>query len=143
MKNINIKSIGKLFILFIIGAFIYMGIEIAYRGFTHWTMGVLGGLCFLIIGALNECYTWGMSFWKQCGISAIIVTTLEFIFGVILNVWLELGIWDYSHLPLNICGQVCIWFTFAWFGLSAIAIVLDDWLRYWLFKEEKPRYKFK
>lgn len=137
------KKFFELLTLFTIGGATYMGIEIAYRGFTHWTMGVLGGLCFLIIGALNEFYTWDMNFWKQCGIGAIVVTTLEFIFGMILNVWLELGIWDYSHLPLNICGQVCLWFTFAWFGLSAVAIVLDDWLRYRLFGEEKPHYKFK
>ena len=139
----HFKQFFKLLTLFAIGGCTYMGIEIAYRGFTHWTMGVLGGLCFLIIGALNEFYTWDMNFWKQCGIGSIVVTTLEFIFGMILNVWLGLGIWDYSNLPLNICGQVCLWFTFAWFGLSAIAIVLDDWLRYWLFGEEKPYYKFK
>ena len=137
-----IKQFCKLLTLFAIGGMTYMGIELAYRGFTHWTMGALGGLCFLIIGALNEVYTWDMSFFKQCGIGAIVVTTLEFIFGMILNVWLGLGIWDYSDLPMNICGQVCIWFTFAWFGLAAVAIVLDDWLRYWLFNEEKPKYKF-
>ena len=138
-----IKKLLKLLTLFAIGGATYMGIELAYRGFTHWTMGLLGGLCFLIVGGLNEFYTWEMKFWKQCSIGALVITVLEFVFGIILNVWLKLNIWDYSHLPLNICGQVCIWFTFAWFGLSAIAIVLDDWLRYWLFKEEKPRYKFK
>ena len=37
-----IKEIFRLLILFIIGAFVYMGIEIAFRGYTHWTMGILG-----------------------------------------------------------------------------------------------------
>ena len=139
----HFKKFFELITLFAIGGAIYMGVEIAYRGFTHWTMGIVGGLCFLAVGGLNELYTWEMNFWKQCGIGALVITTLEFIAGMILNVWLQLGIWDYSHLPLNICGQVCLWFTFAWFGLSAVAIVLDDWLRYWLFNEEKPKYNFK
>ena len=45
-------------ILFIIGGFIYAGIEIGMRGFTHWSMFIVGGLCFIIIGLLNEWYTW-------------------------------------------------------------------------------------
>ncbi len=137
-----LKNLFKLITLFFIGGITYMGIEIAYRGYTHWTMGIVGGLCFLALGGINEFFPWDMNFWKQCAIGSIIVTTLEFIAGMILNVWLKMGIWDYSNLPLNIYGQVCLWFTFAWFALSAVAIVLDDWLRYWLFDEEKPHYKF-
>ena len=136
-----IKKLLKLLTLFAIGGATYMGIELAYRGFTHWTMGLLGGLCFLIVGGLNEFYTWEMKFWKQCGIGALVITVLEFIFGVILNIWLQLNIWDYSNMPLNICGQICLPFTIIWFFLSGVAIVLDDWLRYWLFKEEKSKYR--
>lgn len=133
------KSIKEL-ILFLIGGFIYLGIELLYRGYSHWTMFLLGGLCFLIIGALNENFEWELSFIKQSCIGAIAVTALEFIFGIVFNIILQLNIWDYSELPLNILGQICLPFTFIWFLLSAIAIVLDDWLRYWLFKEEKPHY---
>lgn len=61
------------------------------------------------------------------------VTCLEFITGVIVNIWLKLGVWDYSGLPLNILGQVCLPFYFAWVGLSVVAIVFDDYLRYWFF----------
>ena len=61
--------------------------------------------------------------------------------GVIVNIWLKLGVWDYSGLPLNILGQVCLPFYFAWVGLSVVAIVFDDYLRYWFFGEEKPHYK--
>ena len=68
----------KHFVLFCIGFVVYMGIEILYRGYTFYSMGVAGGLCFLIIGALNEFYTWNMNFWKQCCIGAIVVTILEF-----------------------------------------------------------------
>ena len=141
------KKVFKMFIkvltLFIIGGFIYMGIELAYRSYTHWTMGILGGLCFICIGGINELFSWEMPIWKQCVYGSIIVTMLELLFGLILNVWLNLGIWDYSNMPLNILGQVCLPFTLAWVALSGVAIVLDDWLRYWLFKEEKPHYVLK
>lgn len=138
----KLKIILKLMTLFIIGAFAYMGIEIAFRGFTHWTMGIVGGLCFVFIGGLNEFYGWEMPFWKQCLIGAIIVTTLELAAGLLLNEVLGLGIWDYSAMPFNFMGQICLPFSIAWFFLSGVAVVIDDWLRYFLFHEEKPHYKF-
>ena len=124
-----------------IGAFLYLFIEILYRGHTHWTMGVVGGVCFVLIGLINEVFTWGTPLCLQSIIGATIVTVLEFISGVVLNIWLRLGIWDYSRMPFNLLGQICLPFSVIWIGLSVLAIVLDDYLRFYLFKEEKPHYK--
>ena len=124
-----------------IGAFLYLFIEILYRGHTHWTMGVVGGVCFVLIGLINEVFTWNTPLWLQSIIGATIVTVLEFISGLILNIWLGLGIWDYSRMPFNLLGQICLPFSVIWIGLSVLAIVLDDYLRFYLFKEEKPHYK--
>ena len=74
-------------------------------------------------------------------ICACIITGVEFLAGCILNLWLKLGVWDYSNLPFNILGQICIPFTLLWYIISPVAIILDDYLRYWFFGEEKPRYK--
>lgn len=137
---INIKQWLKIFILFLIGGFIYVAIELGFRGHSHWTMFLLGGLCFILIGGLNNYIPWEMSIIKQGVIGALIVTSLEFIFGLILNLYLNLGIWDYSNMPFNILGQICLPFSIAWFFLSLAAIFVDDWLRYVLFKEEKPHY---
>lgn len=137
---INIKQWLKIFILFLIGGFIYVAIELGFRGHSHWTMFLLGGLCFILIGGLNNYIPWEMSIIKQGVIGALIVTSLEFIFGLVLNLYLNLGIWDYSNMPFNILGQICLPFSIAWFFLSLIAIFVDDWLRYILFKEEKPHY---
>lgn len=79
--------------------------------------------------------------WIQCLIGGCLITFYEFITGVILNVCLHMGIWDYSHMPFNILGQICLPFTLIWCVLSLIGIILDDYLRYWWFGEEKPRYK--
>lgn len=136
-----LKKIIKYFILGNIGGITYVLIEFAYRQYSHISMYFLAFILFIILGSLNEYFSWEMPFWLQCFKGAIIITAFEFIAGVILNMWLGLNIWDYSHVWGNILGQVCIPFTVAWFFLSGVAIVLDDWLRYWLFKEEKPRYK--
>lgn len=75
-------------------------------------------------------------------IGAIIITALEFIVGVIVNLILKWNIWDYSMLPFNILGQISLPFSLIWFLLSGVIIIVDDWLRYKLFKEDKPKYTF-
>ena len=139
MKN-AVSRLIQFLTLFIIGGSVYVMIELAFRGRSHWTMFLLGGLCFYLIGLINEFYPWDMPLISQMFISSIIITTLEFIFGVILNIWLKLGIWDYSNMPYNLCGQICLVFSILWFLLSSVAIILDDFVRWKLFGEEKPRY---
>ena len=131
----------KYLILFMIGAFSYLFIEILYRGHTHWTMGILGGACFVLVGLINEYLSWNTPLCLQGVIGSVIITTLEFGSGVILNIWLGLDIWDYSQMPFNLMGQICLPFSIAWIALSVLAVIIDDWLRYWLFGEEKPHYK--
>ena len=131
----------KPFILFGIGGFLYYAIEILWRGYSHWTMFLLGGFCFVMIGLINEIFTFHIPLVKQMLISAVIITVAEFMCGCIVNLWLEWGIWDYSELPLNVMGQICLPYSVLWFFLSALAIILDDCLRHWLFMEEKPIYK--
>ena len=133
---------GKALVLFLFGAVLYAAIEILWRGHTHWTMAVLGGLLFLLLGGLNNWLPWEMPLLWQIIIGTAIVTAAEFVVGCILNLWLGLEIWDYSNLPGNILGQICPQFTLAWAGLSLIAIVLDDYIRYWLWGDERPYYKF-
>jgi len=105
-------------------------------------MFILGGVCFVIIGLINELFPWDLGLLWQSIIGAFVVTICEFVTGLIVNVWLRLGVWDYSGLPFNIMGQICLPFFFAWIALSIVAIILDDYIRYWFFGEEKPHYKF-
>ena len=125
------KAVLKHATLALIGGCIYYAIEIAWRGHSHWTMAVLGGICFVLVGGINEYFPWSMPLALQGVIGAAIITALEFVSGVALNVWLGLGIWDYSTMPLNVMGQICLPFTLLWVPLSVVAVVLDDWLRYW------------
>ncbi len=134
------KSI-KYILLFLIGGFAYGAIENLSRGYSHISMFIAGGICFILIGELNERVSWDFSLVGQMAISAVIITVVEFITGLIVNVWLKLDVWDYSDLPYNIMGQVCLLFTNIWFFVSLFAIVLNGYLRYYLMGEEKPRYK--
>lgn len=130
MKNNLIKNV----ILFVIFGLLYCGLEILWRGYTHPSMFVVGGICCLLVGLINE-ITPNMSMWLQCLLSAIIITIIEFLSGCILNLWLNLGVWNYTNMPFNLLGQVCLPFSIAWFFLSYVAIKLDDWLRRILFHE--------
>lgn len=130
----------KPLILTVIGGFTYYLIEVMWRGYSHWTMFIVGGLCGYVVGLINEIFSWEIALWKQVLIGASAVTAIEFVSGCIINLWLGWNVWDYSNLPFNLLGQVCLYFFFLWMPLVLLWIFVDDYLRYWLFKEEKPRY---
>lgn len=129
----------KHLILFVIGGVAYVCIELLARGFSHWTMFVVGGLCFFLVGAINE-VTPKMALVKQMALSCVIITAIEFLSGCILNIGLGLDIWDYSDEFGNLFGQICLKHSCYWFLLSLVGIVLDDYIRYRLFQEPKPKY---
>ena len=133
--------IPKLILLFVLGGLMYMGVEILFRGYTHFSMFLVGGLCFVLVGGINEKLPWDMAFVSQMVIASFLVTAVEFIAGVILNLLLGLDVWDYSSLPYNLFGQISLIFSVGWFFLSAVGILLDDWLRYLIYGEERPHYK--
>ena len=135
------KQILKQIFLYIIGGLIYLLIEILFRGHTHWTMFIVGALCFTLIGLLNEYPNFRLSLIYQGILGSIIITTLEFISGIVINIILKWNVWDYSNQPLNLLGQICLPFSLAWIFLAIIAVFVDDILRYIIFKEEIPKYK--
>ena len=137
-----LQWIMKKFILFNIGGVTYYTLEVLWRGYSHWTMYCLAGICFLIIGELNEGFEYEDPLIYQMISAALIITFMEFMFGVLLNIILGLHIWDYSDMPFNVLGQICLPFTVLWFFLSLVAIVADDYIRYLLFNEEEPHYIF-
>lgn len=127
--------------LFLIGGILYYLVEIAYRGHSHYTMFILGGLCFLLIGSLNEtAFEWNMALNSQMTISAFIVTFFELVTGIVLNMGFNLNIWDYSDMPYNLLGQICLLYFCFWYLLSLPAILVDDYLRDKWFGESREWY---
>lgn len=139
MKKI-LYNILEYLILIITGGSIYYAIELLWRGHSHWTMFILGGICFTSVGLLNEIFSWNMYIELQAISGGLIITILEFITGIIVNIIFKLNVWDYSNLPMNILGQICLPFTLLWIVLSMVIIFIDDRLRYKLFNEDKPYY---
>lgn len=139
MKQSKIK---KYEFLFFVGATIYVIIENLYRGYSHWTMFLLGGICFITLGLINEVIPWDMPLLLQMFIGGIIITVLEFITGCIVNIWLGWNVWNYSELPFNLWGQISLFSSIVWVGLSLVGIVLDDFIRWKWFGEDKPHYRW-
>ena len=134
------KQLLKFIILLLCGGMMYYIVEIMARGHSHWTMFLTGGICFVLVGLLNE-ITPKMPLLWQMFISMAVITVIEFAVGCVVNIWLGWNVWDYSGRAFNLIGQICLKNSCYWFFLSAVAVFIDDYLRYWLFREDKPKYK--
>lgn len=122
-----------------LGGGAYVLVELLWRGRSHISMFFLGGLCFWLIGCLNRRQT--VPVVVQACMGAVLVTALELLTGLIVNCWLGLGVWDYSGLPLNFQGQICLYYFVLWIPLSAAAVFLEDGLRWLLFRTPMPVYR--
>ena len=109
------------FMLFSIGAVGYGLIEIIWRGYTHWSMLGAGGICFMFFGGISEKFKKTGIFIKGL-IGSTFITAAEFVFGVIFNIILKKNVWDYSKMPMNIIGQICMPYSCLWVLLSLVGI---------------------
>ena len=124
----NKNFILKEFIIFIIFGVMYGTIELLYRGHTHYSMFIVGGICGVLIGLIND-NTPDMPLLPQCVLGTVIITVIELLTGLFLNVYLGLNVWDYSNQPFNFMGQICPQFCIIWCILSILVIRIDDWLK--------------
>ena len=104
-----------------VGGISYGLLELLWRGRTHWTMLLLGGVCFLCIGTIRRK---GFSLPLRSLLCALIVTALEFLTGCVVNLRLHWAIWDYSANRFQLLGQVCALYSFLWLLLSLPACAL-------------------
>ena len=109
------------FLIFILGAIGYGFLEIIWRGRTHWTMLICGGICFMLLYLLSAA---DISFFLKCILSACAITAVEFFTGCLVNLRMHWNVWDYSAVRFNILGQICPLFTLMWLFLSVPGISL-------------------
>ena len=102
-------------IMFIFGAIGYPLLELLWRGRTHWTMSLAGGICTVLLLTVSRLPLSRPILWL---LGALSITAVEFAVGCIVNRWLDWGVWDYSKLPLNVWGQISLPFSLLWFVLS-------------------------
>ena len=111
------RGIKKYALFFLLGAIGYAAIEIIFRGHTHWSMMIAGGICFLLFSVIDSKLK-NRSILTKALVCGFAVTGVEFIFGLIFNLWLGLSVWDYSYMPFNLLGQICPTFTLIWAGIA-------------------------
>ncbi len=112
-------------LIFLTGAVGYSLLELLWRGRTHPSMALLGGLCLLTIFFINGRFSHKSRPYRAF-LCAAAITAAELLSGILLNLILHLSVWDYSRQPLHILGQICPLYSFLWFLLSlAVLYVLD------------------
>ena len=115
-------GVGKYIIIFGLGAFIYGAIEVIVRGYTHWTMALTGGAVMALFMLINR--SRDVNILLRCLLGALVITSLEFAVGAVVNLGLGWDVWDYSEKPFNIMGQICPLFTLGWFALRLPGFML-------------------
>ena len=136
----------ELLLIWEVGGCIYYTLEVLFRGYSHASMYILGGVCLVLVGLINEVGLLKNTYFEvQVLVGDCIVLLLEFITGCIVNIGLGLNVWDYSNMWGNLLGQICPLFAIIWLPLIALAIYVDDWIKhvYLGFPEHKYSFWFK
>jgi len=133
------KEIFKLTIITAIMGILYVLIELLYKGYTYWQLALIGGLAGMLTGYTNSILKWKLPLLLQGALGMVIATTCEFVGGYYFNICNHCSIWDYSNLPFNFYGQICLYYSVAWFFLSVLGIFLYNNIRYKVFREPNPK----
>lgn len=124
MKN----SFSDNIVVFGTGAIGYGLIEVLWRGETHPAMLLAGGICLISLGEVNRKMPGQPLLYRSIAGSGVI-TAVELLFGSIFNLGLGMRIWDYSGIPFNFKGQICLLFSVMWAVLSIGAFLIEALLR--------------
>ena len=139
-------KISQGMITFLTGGIVYFYFEIFVRGYSHISMFILGGICFLVVGKygtkilLNEGYIVSKIL-KIMILSGAVITFLEFVTGCIVNIILNLGVWDYSNMDYNFRGQICLSYSLLWTLMGLPCVYLYGVLNEFIFWENGESIK--
>lgn len=117
----KIKNNGKFFVL---GAAGYYMLETLWRGHSHWSMAAAGGISLLFLINIFRKLKNAPLYFKSI-VGGTVITAVEFVFGIVFNLFLGMSVWDYSSVPGNILGQICPAFTVLWCGLSFVVALFE------------------
>ena len=111
---------------FFLGGTLYVLLELLWRGRSHVSMFCVGGLALLLLHGLF--LRFALPLFAQCLVGGLVITAIEFVAGAIVYVHLKLNVWDYSKMPLNLYGQVCLPFSLLWCLLTLPISFLSGYL---------------
>ena len=107
-------------VLFYMGGGAYMTLEFLWRGRSHYSMFLLGGVCFLIIGRLGRKLPLAVRLIANSGV----ITALELLTGLLVN--RNYSVWDYRSTPFNYLGQICLPFSLLWIPVSLLGLMIYE-----------------
>ena len=138
-----IMKVNKNIVLFVVGFMTYITIEVLFRGYSFPLMGLCGGLAIVILDKINNKLSWNTDILIQALIGSLLITFFELVIGELaLHTSFVPVMWDYSDVPLNFDGVICLPFSLAWAGLSLVAVFIADAITYYVFEElPVPYYK--
>lgn len=119
-------KLSIILLTFFLGGTIYVLLELLWRGRSHVSMFCAGGLALLLLHGLF--LRFALPLFAQCLVGGLVITAIEFVVGAIVNVRLKLNVWDYSKMPLNLYGQVCLPFSLLWCLLTLPISFLSSYL---------------
>ena len=114
-SKVGDQVLTKYILLFFAGGSAYALLEVVWRGYTHWTMFIAGGICTIL---LNMISSFEMPLWERAVIGGAVITAVELAAGSVVNLALGWDVWDYSRMPMNLWGQVWIGASLGWTALS-------------------------
>lgn len=100
--------------LFLLGGCGYLGLELAWRGGTHWTMFFAGGVSLCLLHWLDRRLAWPLP--AVAALASGGISGLELVIGLYTR-GLGLCVWDYSAEWGNLAGLVCPKYSLLWFLL--------------------------
>ena len=121
--EVFVMKIWRKSVLFYLGGCGYMALELLWRGWSHGSMFLAGGLCFLLIGHLGELPS-PLGLPGRAILGAGIITMVELGAGLLFNRGYQ--VWDYRDMPGNLWGQICPAFCLLWIPAALAAIGLYD-----------------
>jgi hypothetical protein len=124
----GMRKVKEISLVYLIGSTGYSMLEILWRGYTHWTMAITGGICFYSVYTI--CHKFArIKTWKKCLLGALSITSIEFVVGCFVNRVFRMNVWDYSKQRFHLLGQICPLYSALWFLLCIPLVPLCNTLR--------------
>ena len=87
----------------------------------------------VLLDKINDDISWDLDLAFQAMLGAELVTFVELVIGIAARLGYLPIMWDYSNVPFNFYGIICLPFSLAWMLLSAVGIFIADGINYYVF----------
>ena len=126
MKILNDVKINYVWAHFLLGASLYVGLELLWRGYTHFSMFLAGGTAYVMLVYVRRRFVVSAGWFVIAAcIGAVVITAVELVFGIIFNIILGMNVWDYSQFRMNFVGQISLTYSLLWIFVAMFAFAVD------------------